>query len=136
MTKSKRDILIQFAAVLLSCAFLFYRTWPVYAFNLLYKEADASVESLFNAELKIKFFNEFEQQEVAFTRELAEGEIARLTGPVLQVRYAWSCPDELIIYSIGKIPTLWLPVMLHLVFLVTIIACGKRVVKAFARLAS
>ena len=133
MKKSKSGVLIQFAAVLLASAFLGYRMWPTYALNLLYKEADASVKTLPDKTLKINFFNEFERQDVSFTRPSWTGENAPPTRPVLRVRYAWSCPDALVIYGLDKVPTLWLPVLVLLACLFTVVACGKEAVKVFAR---
>ena len=125
MIKSKSGVLIQFATVLLLIAFHFYWTWPTYALNLLYKEADASVNALPDSTLQIRFFNEFEHQDMSFTRPLWTGEKGHPTGPMLRVRYAWSRPDALVIYGLDKVPALWLPVLVHLACLFTIIAMGK-----------
>ena len=133
MEKSTSGVLIQFAAVLLASGFLGYRTWPTYAMNLLYKEADATVKVLPDSTLQTAFFNEFEHKEVVFTRPLWTGEKFHPTGSGLRVRYAWSRPDDLVICGLDKVPALWLPVLVDLACFVTIIACGREVAKVFTK---
>ena len=132
MKKSKSSVLIQLAAVLIASAVHFYWTWPTYAFNLFYEEADSTVKTLSDNSLQIEFFNKFQSKEISFTRQLIEGEKARLNAPVLRVRYARTLPDEVIICRIDKIPALWLPVVVHLTFLFTIVACCKEAAKTFS----
>ena len=132
MKKSKSGVLIQFVAALLSSIFLGYRMWPIYALNLFYQEAGAPVKESSGSTLKFNFFNVYERKEVSFTRQLDEGENARLNGPVLRVRYSRSLPNEVLIYGIDKVPSLWLPVLVQLACLVTIIACGREVVKVLS----
>ena len=132
MKKSKSGVLIQFVAALLSSIFLGYRMWPIYALNLFYQEAGAPVKESSGSTLKFNFFNVYERKEVSFTRQLDEGENARLNGPVLRVRYSRSLPNEVLIYGIDKVPGLWLPVLVQLACLVTIIACGREVVKVLS----
>ncbi|MBF9239730.1 hypothetical protein I2I05_20220 [Hymenobacter sp. BT683] len=133
MTKSISGVLIRFVLLLLGSAWLAYRTWPVYALHLLYQEADASVGLLPDGRLHIRFFNAFENHETSVTRPLWTGERFQFVGPVLRVRYAWACPDAVVVYGLDNIPAFWLPALLQLAFLFTLFVSGKQAVNVLAR---
>lgn len=133
MRKTRSGVLIQLIAVLISSVFYLYWTWPTYAFNFFYVEANARVQHLTEQEFKLRFFNEFEKQDVTFTRELIEGEKQRLGIRPIQVRYTKFLPDEVIVLGLDPIPRLWLPLIVHLIFLITIIACVRETIKIFSQ---
>lgn len=131
MKKTKSGVLIQLFFVLTASALHFYWTWPTYAFNLFYTDTRAQVIPSAKDKLKFVFYNKFEEKKVSFTREITQDEKGIANKKNVEIRYTESLPNEVFIIGLDRIPALWLPLLVHILFLFTIVACIRATIRAF-----
>lgn len=132
MKKSKSGVLIQLVAVLFASSLHFYWTWPTYALNLFYVEADAHVKKLTETKVQFVFFNQFENKEISFTRELLKNENQVINNHSIRVQYTRFLPEEIVVLGLDRVPKLWLLAVVHIAFLLAIFACVRQAVNAFS----